>query len=169
MAFGEFITTVTAPAQPLSNGAGAYDLTDVATVKTELGITDSSLDSLLQLYVTAASEAAKQFCSRVFQKESLVDQIWPRRDPFPAQVTGGLRPLQLSRRPIASTPNVSGLQAPSAPTLTAVTGGTLPAARYFVRTSYITAAGETCASPEAPLSVAAGNLLQVTSPPLDRA
>jgi len=172
MSLGEFITTVTAPAQPASAGAGAYDLTDLATVLTELDplLADADrrqIGKLLQLYITSASVAAKTYCNRVFQKEGLTDQIWPKRDPFPPQVMGGLRPLQLSRWPITSTRNVSGLAAPAAPTLTAVSGGALSAVRYFARVSYLTAAGETAASPESALPVAANSLLQVGSPRQD--
>jgi hypothetical protein len=171
MALGEFITTVITAAQPYFQGGAPYDLIDLPTVKSELAdqldVANGSADKRLKLYITSCSIAAKVYCNRVFQKEALLDQVWPKRDPYPYQVTGGLRPLQLSRWPITSVPNVSGLRAPAAPALSSIVGGALPAARYFVRVSYLTAAGETTVSPESVVSVAADALLQVASPPQD--
>ena len=62
----------------------------------------------------------------------------------------------------------AGIAPPAAlPVLSKIAGGTLAATTYFVRISYLTASGETAASLEASLLVAAGNLLQVASPPVD--
>lgn len=55
--------------------------------------------------------------------------------------------------------------APPMPVLSYTAGGTLPQTTYYVRQSYMTAAGETAASNETYLTVPANNLLVVTPPP----
>ena len=58
------------------------------------------------------------------------------------------------------------LPAPSAPTLTAVTGGSLPAANYSVQTTWVNESGqESMPSPETALGVSAGQLVQVQPAP----
>jgi hypothetical protein len=58
------------------------------------------------------------------------------------------------------------LPAPGAPTLTAVTGGSLPAANYSVQTTWVNPSGEeSMPSPETALAVAAGQLVQVQPAP----
>lgn len=54
--------------------------------------------------------------------------------------------------------------APAAPTLSAVAGGSLGLATYYVVITYVGADGETLKSSESSLQVAANNLLQVASP-----
>jgi len=56
------------------------------------------------------------------------------------------------------------LSAPSAPTLGSAAGGALGATTYYVKISYVTQGGETLASAESSLAVAANNVLTVTSP-----
>jgi hypothetical protein len=58
----------------------------------------------------------------------------------------------------------AGLAAPSAPSLSQISGGTLGTATVFVKTTYVTASGETAASSESSLAVSAAHLLQVASP-----
>ena len=164
MAFGELITTVTVPATAASAAVGAYDLVDLATAKDDLAIDNTFSDKALQRYITSASVAAKEFCNRVFQQEFLIDEFWPKRDRYPGLVQGGLRPLQLSRYPLTSSRCLAGIAAPSAPILSAVSSGALAAATYYVRVTYLTAAGETVTSLESTLAVAANNVLQVASP-----
>ena len=53
---------------------------------------------------------------------------------------------------------------PSAPSLSYASGGTLPAATYYVKATYTSPAGETLASSEASIAVPANNLLVVASP-----
>lgn len=91
----QIVTTVTA-------AAGSYDLTDLATVKDELGIDSGNTDddALLERYITSASRAAAQYCNRVLVVETLEDDFWPQRDPWPWDIPGGVAPLQLSRWPI---------------------------------------------------------------------
>jgi hypothetical protein len=75
-------------------------------VKDELSITDNSKNNLLQRYITSASAAASQYCNRRFQAETVKDQFWPDRDPYPYVIPGGVDILRLSRWPIVSVASV---------------------------------------------------------------
>lgn len=57
------------------------------------------------------------------------------------------------------------LAPPARPTLTATPGGPLIARTYFIRVTYVNAAGETIASAENHVAIAAGRRLTVNSPP----
>lgn len=57
------------------------------------------------------------------------------------------------------------LAAPGAPVLASAVSGALGATTYFVKTTYVNAFGETLASVEASLAVAANSVLVVDSPP----
>lgn len=141
------------------------DLTDVNTVKRELDVTDNNNDDLFERWISANSAAVAQYCNRIFAVETVQDQIYPWRDSVHyALLHVNQQPLQLSRYPIASSPCLAGLAAPTAPILSSTVGGALAAARYYVRITYVTAAGETAASSEVALSVAANSLLGVASP-----
>ncbi len=58
----------------------------------------------------------------------------------------------------------AGFSPPAVPMLSSAAGGTLAAATYYVKVTYVTASGETLPSSESSLAVAANNLLAVTSP-----
>lgn len=58
--------TVTTP-------ASSYDLTLLATVKAELGITDRAEDPNLTRWIKQASEAVAKYCNRVFAEETLTE------------------------------------------------------------------------------------------------
>jgi uncharacterized phiE125 gp8 family phage protein len=58
--------TVTTP-------ASTYDLTLLATVKAELGITDRAEDQNLARWIKQASEAIAKYCNRVFAEETLTE------------------------------------------------------------------------------------------------
>jgi hypothetical protein len=161
------ITTVVVPAVAAFQGQARYDLVSLASVKAELNIVDQSKDANLKTWITQSSSAAAKFCNRVFPVELLQDQIFAQRDHYPQVVTGGARPLQLSRWPIATTPCRAGIAAPPAPLLSSVPGGVLPGARCYVRATYVTAAGETAVSAESNVMIGANALLQVASPPPD--
>ncbi len=88
----EVISTVTVE-------AGSYDLTDLATVKTELGITASTYDTQLDRYITVASLAAGQYCNRVFVVETVQDRF---DITFARLRFGGEPHLQASRWPIVT-------------------------------------------------------------------
>lgn len=157
------ITTTLVPAAAPSGGA-VYDLVDLATVKDDLGITGGATDVFLKRTIVQISAEIALFCNRVFPVETLLDQVYPWRDTIPYVVIGGECPLQLTRWPVATPPCLAGLVAPVAPVLSAVAGGALAATRYFVMATYVTAAGETAASAEVALSVAANGLLEVAAP-----
>lgn len=94
------ISTVTA-------AASSYLLTDLATVKAELGIESKKFDADLKRYVKAASTAAAQYCNRVFPVESLKDEFWPARDSWPISSPGGVQVLQLTRWPVVTVATVT--------------------------------------------------------------
>lgn len=63
-----------------------------------------------------------------------------------------------------ATANSAFVFPPAPPSLSAASGGSLAATTYFVKVAYINPAGETIASPESSLAVAASHVLVVTSP-----
>lgn len=89
------LTTVIAPADD-------QILVDPGVVAGELGISDSFGQSEIIRFVTQASKAAANYCNRVFKAETVRDEFWPQRDPFPRLIAGGLRNLQLSRYPVGA-------------------------------------------------------------------
>jgi hypothetical protein len=91
----------------VTTAAASYDLVTLDIVKDELGITDNSKNSVLQRYITSASAMAAQYCNRVFPAETLQDEIWAARDPWPRIIPGGLPSLQLARWPIVSVTSVT--------------------------------------------------------------
>jgi gp6-like head-tail connector protein len=93
-----FITTVTP--------ATSYDLVVLADVKEVLGITGEDNDDELAKYITRNSAAAANFCNRKIVQETILDEFWPARDPWPAATSGALEPLQLTRWPIVSVTSV---------------------------------------------------------------
>ncbi len=58
-----------------------------------------------------------------------------------------------------------GTVAPAAPTLSAVAAGTLAAATYYAKVTYVFPSGESLTSAESSLAVAADNVLSIASPP----
>lgn len=84
------IVTVTAPAE-------SYDLTDLETVKDELGIPaeDVSQDDRLARYITEASSIISDVCQRIFQVEGLTETIYSSRHERDGS-------LYLSRKPITN-------------------------------------------------------------------
>ena len=147
--------------------AASYDLTTLPVIKDELAITDPNSDTAIARWITAVSLDIKAYCNRVFQLETVQDTFYPDRDPYPRVVTGGVKPLQLTRWPIANVPNIAGIAPPAAPVLGMVSGGALAAARYYVTVTYVTSLGETPASAESVMYCSAGTLLTVASPPAD--
>jgi hypothetical protein len=85
--------------------AASYDLTTLANVKAELGVTGSAQDSKLKLYIQQASGAIADHCNRVFALEAVREQFrfslglergvgWGRQR--------GPQNLVLRRRPVVS-------------------------------------------------------------------
>ena len=99
MGDSSLISTIVTP-------AATYDLTTLAAVKDELGISDNSTDAQLQRYLSAASAAVVQYTNRQFVVETILDSFWAHRDPPPRLMRGGLSPLQLSRWPLVSVTTV---------------------------------------------------------------
>lgn len=161
------ISSVTVPAVAPFAGGQPLDLIDLASVKLEFQITDGSNDQWLQSVITRASRAIGKYCNRVFAPQSWQEQFWALRDPYPWQLPSGFFPLQLSAWPLSSPPSPAGTAPPQAPVLSAVGGGSLDAATYYVRITYVTAAGETACSIEQRLAVAASSLLSVAAPGAD--
>lgn len=96
------ITTVLAP-------AANADLTDLATVKTELGIpsNDSSNNAFLSLAIGQVSAAIARHCKRTFVPERVRDQFNIAQDPYPYQTPGGFGEIVLSRWPVLSISSVT--------------------------------------------------------------
>jgi len=89
----------------VTTAASTYDLTTLANVKAELGITRGSNDATLKRYISSASAAVSQYCNRVFPSETLSENFIPsRRDRF---VRGDVEPLQLARCPLTAVPSVT--------------------------------------------------------------
>lgn len=150
------------------SGTGIYDLIDLGTVKSILGIADGTQDAVLQRFISQASTAIRKHCNRTFQIQTYQELLWSQRDPYPWQLPSGFEPLQLRERPIAGSPCIAGTAAPTTPgALSAFNGGALAAASYFVRITYQTPTGESPVSPETGLVVAVNSLLQVAPPPAD--
>jgi hypothetical protein len=146
--------------------ADDYDLVTLQDVKDDLGITVTTDDAYLERRITELSAVAQHYMNRTLQMETVRDQFWPQRDPYPWQLPGGVMPLQLSRWPIAGAVAGSALAPPPAPDLSQTAGGASDAPQtFFVVTTYVTVEGETLPSPEASISVDAGALLTVGPPP----
>ena len=82
--------------------ADSYALASLADVKTELGITDTSADTLLTRYLNGTSAAIANYCNRKFVVETVKDEIWPDREWYSFQVMGQLSDLQLTRWPVGT-------------------------------------------------------------------
>lgn len=87
--------------------ADSKDLVSLSDVKTELGLSGSADDAWLAAAISRASAAAAQYCNREFVSETVKDEFWPERDPYPFQVPGGLAPLQLTRWPVSEVATVT--------------------------------------------------------------
>jgi len=95
----EVISTVTVP-------ASTYDLTDIDTVKKELGESSTKDDDFLSRSITSESAKVAQYCNRVFPLETLVDTFYIRRGAYPWRPPGKPDPLRLSRWPVTSVTSV---------------------------------------------------------------
>lgn len=96
----QIITTVMTPAT-------SKLLIDLATVKSVLGIADASQDVFLNLQISWVSNAIAQYCNRVLVVETIKDEFWLQREPYPWMLPGGVMPLQLSRWPIVAVTSIT--------------------------------------------------------------
>ncbi len=162
------IKRVLVPTAGWYSGQKPYDLIDLATVKSVMGITTTASDKNLGLFITQASSAIRRYCDRTFQIQTYLELYWSERDPYPWQLPSGFKPLQLQEWPIAGSPCVALDAAPTAAgALSTVAGGVLASQNCFVVVTYTTPTGETPISPESNLVIAADSLLQVGPPPAD--
>jgi len=91
----EKITTVT-------EAASSFDLSTLAKVKAELGISDTDSDAILTSYIASESLKIANICNRVFLAETVVDTF-----RFDLRfTTRALFQLPLSRTPIVSVASV---------------------------------------------------------------
>ncbi len=96
---GVFISSVQTP-------ASTYNLVDLTTLKTLLGVTTSANDAYFTIVIGQASTAAQTYCNNPFVVETIQDQIWPPRDGIPWIFHGDRNALQLSRWPLISITSV---------------------------------------------------------------
>lgn len=97
------ILTVTTPA---AGGALAYDLTTLAAVRADLGISvsDTSQDANIAVWISAASAAIAGYCNRIFQSETVKEVF---RLPFPIGYPTSSRRENLLLRRVPSASIVS--------------------------------------------------------------
>lgn len=158
------ISRVVIPATAQFAGGQPLDLVSLADVKLELDIAETKNDAWFLKAITRCSRAVVTECTRVFQPQTYHEYFQALRDPYPWQLPSGFFPLQLSAWPICSPPSTAGTAPPLVPTLSVASGGNLAAAIYYTRATLVTATGETAASLESRLAVAANNLPVVAAP-----
>lgn len=98
-------TLVTAATAP--SGGARYDLTSLATVKTELDIATGKDDAFIRSLISRASAAAASYCNRVFPVETVTDEILAQRIPTRFVIPGTFEPLTLSRWPVTAVTTVT--------------------------------------------------------------
>lgn len=96
------------PILTVISAASTYDLVDLATVKDELGITDSGYDTKLQRWITSTSQRFANICGIVFPEET-VSEVFRQGNPWhswPGSTRSG-SPLTLRRRPVSVVASVT--------------------------------------------------------------
>jgi hypothetical protein len=86
--------------------AETHDLTTLAMVKTELGVTGSSSDAHLQALIQQASGEIASHCDRVFALETVRQTFQSRDRPWPRRPTA-CTPLVLARWPIVEISTIT--------------------------------------------------------------
>lgn len=89
----------------VTTAATSTDLTVLATVKQELGITNNTEDAKLQTWIRQASQIAATYCKRVFAQETVRETFRAERAGF-YPVCEHAEFLSLSRIPVASITSV---------------------------------------------------------------
>lgn len=87
---GDSLLTIVTPATVTA-------LTDLASVKLELGVSGSTEDPYLQAQITQASAAIVSWCGRVFARE-VVSEVW--------RLDADTQPLSLARYPVVTITSV---------------------------------------------------------------
>lgn len=93
------LTTVVTP-------ASTYNLIDLATLKTLLGVSGTASDAYLTALIPIVSTRIAQYCNRVLPAEAVIDQFWAQRDGFPIANRGAAPPVQLTRYPVQTLTSV---------------------------------------------------------------
>jgi hypothetical protein len=96
------------PILTVLNAASTYDLVDLATVKDEFGITDTSNDTKLQRWITQTSKRFAKVCGIVFPEEN-VSEVFRQGGPWfgwPGATRVG-SPLALKRRPVTDVSSIT--------------------------------------------------------------
>lgn len=89
------------------SAAASADLTDLATAKDELSITDASSDAWLTRALAQVSAAIGVYCKRGFAPECVQDAFDIQQDPYPYQTPGGFPSLELTRWPLLGLVSVT--------------------------------------------------------------
>jgi hypothetical protein len=93
------IVTVTAAAE-------TFDLTTLARMKRELGLTDNTKNTLLTDLIKECSAVISRYCGRTFAVETVQERWFPFRDAEPRVITKGPDIVQLRRWPIVAITSV---------------------------------------------------------------
>lgn len=96
-------TFISAIVTPATN----YNLIELGTLKTLLGVTTTASDPYFTLLIPQASAAAQRYCNNAFVVETIKDQFWPGSDGWPWTVKSRTAPLQLSRWPTIAISSVT--------------------------------------------------------------
>jgi hypothetical protein len=94
------------PIVTVLNHASSYDLVDLATVKDELNITNTSSDTKLQRWITSNSKRFANVCGRVFPEENVSEVFRQNYAGWCAPGAGGSG-LVLTRRPVTNVSSVT--------------------------------------------------------------
>ena len=95
-----------------------YNLVDIGTLKTMLGLSGTMDDAYLALLVTQASAAVANYCNRNLVVETVAETVWPVHESTWGIVRGGVAPLQLTNWPLVSVTSVVETIMGTATTLT---------------------------------------------------
>lgn len=98
-------TLVTAATAP--SGGQIYDLTDLTTVKADLGVTDNANNAFFKSLISRASAAAASYCNRVFPVETITDEFLAGNHAVHQRtIPDRCYPLQLTRFPVTTLTSV---------------------------------------------------------------
>lgn len=89
----------------VTTASDTYDLSVLATLRTEFGITDNTENAKLAVWLTQASHIAASYCKRVFAQETLTETFRP--DQNRGLSSSRRESLILARRPITSVTSVT--------------------------------------------------------------
>lgn len=90
----------------VTGAASSFDLTTLANLKDDLGITGAAEDTYLARAITQASSAVADYCNRVFAQQTYQVVIRPERDARPWAFPNGHDPFLLAPPPLVSVTSV---------------------------------------------------------------